>query len=112
MTTESLLSDFVLYVVPVLNPDGYAHTWTAPESGMRSGWDWRRMWRKNRRPLTRKEVADGLNRTSRRRFRTDPEFKDKCTGKKKSARASTRTSGCQNVGENLGKRPKFTICFL
>ena len=39
---ESLLDLFVVYIVIVLNPDGYVYTFTDD-----------RMWRKNRRPLER-----------------------------------------------------------
>ncbi len=61
---EYLLSNsLVLYVVPVLNPDGYAYSWTKKQSNADEATSEEeemdmghaRMWRKNRRPLGFKE---------------------------------------------------------
>jgi len=49
---KALLEEFDVYVLPLLNPDGYAYTWSSD-----------RMWRKNRRPNSgSKCVGVDLNR--------------------------------------------------
>ncbi|XP_059080050.1 carboxypeptidase O-like [Tigriopus californicus] len=45
------LEHFDFFILPVFNPDGYAYTWSND-----------RMWRKNRRPITRSCTGVDLNR--------------------------------------------------
>ena len=45
-----ILRSYDFYIVPVLNPDGYAHTWI-PSDDVRCGARMCRLWRKNRQPI-------------------------------------------------------------
>lgn len=45
---KHLVDTYDWFFVPVVNPDGYAHTWIVPESFSYGGFEGR-LWRKNRR---------------------------------------------------------------
>lgn len=52
--SQPLLEQYEFYILPLINPDGYAYTWTKD-----------RMWRKNRRRFANNCYGVDLNRNCR-----------------------------------------------
>lgn len=56
---DAMLSDYTIYIAPIVNPDGYAYTWTP---GTTQNPFPNRLWRKNRRPNSNGSFGVDLNR--------------------------------------------------
>lgn len=54
---RELVDGVIFYIIPVLNPDGYVHTWPVEQGG-----GGERYWRKNRRPNSGGTFGVDLNR--------------------------------------------------
>ena len=76
---KELLSMYDFYIVPVVNPDGYAHTWLSNDdvrcdSGRLETGDFCRLWRMNRQPSKGRGWKSSTQ--SKRQFNLKIQFQD------------------------------------
>jgi len=89
----TILDTFEIYVMPVFNVDGYSYTWTN-----------NRMWRKNRKPSSKRCVGTDLNRNFAKGWGGQGSSTDPCSDLYRGSAAFSEPES-KNVSSFLAGKP-------